>query len=45
MEIEILAWLYEMLLIEAVQMDSTVEEIVESAFRKFMKRNDDNVNQ
>lgn len=45
MEIEIPAWLYEMLLMEAAQTDSAVEEIAESAFRKFMKRNDENVNQ
>ncbi len=51
MEIEIPVWLYEMLLIEAARTDSAagaplaIEEIVESAFRKFMERNDDNVNQ
>ncbi len=51
MEIEIPAWLYEMLLNEAAQTDSAagaplaIEEIVEAAFRKFMKRNDENVNQ
>ena len=37
MEIEIPAWLYELLLIEAAETDSAVEEIVEFAFRKFMK--------
>lgn len=42
MEIEIPAWLYELLLIEAAQTDSVVEEIAESAFRKFMERNTDN---
>ncbi len=45
MEIEIPAWLYEMLLNEAAETGSAVEEIAESAFRKFMERNDDNVNQ
>lgn len=45
MEIEIPAWPYEMLLNEAAETGSTIEEIVEFAFRKFMKRNDDNVNQ
>lgn len=51
MEIEIPVWLYEMLLLEASETDSAagapqaIEEIVESAFRKFMKRNDENVNQ
>ncbi len=45
MEIEIQAWLYEMLLNEAAETGSAVEEIAESAFRKFMKRNDENVNQ
>lgn len=39
MEIEIPAWLYEMLLIKAAQTDSTVEEIAELAFRKYMERN------
>ena len=43
MEIEIPAWLYELLLIEAAQTDSAVEEIAESAFRKFMERMDNNV--
>ncbi len=45
MEIEIPVWLYEMLLNEAAETGSTIEEIVEFAFRKFMERNDDNVNQ
>ena len=40
MEIEIPAWLYELLLIEAAQTDSTVEEIAESAFRNFLERNE-----
>lgn len=43
MEIEIPAWLYELLLIEAAQTDSAIEEISESAFRKFMERMDNNV--
>ncbi len=43
MEIEIPAWLYEMLLIEAAQTDSAIEDIAESAFRKFMERDRDNV--
>ncbi len=43
MEIEIPAWLYEMLLNEAAETDSTIEEIVESAFRKFLERDRDNV--
>ncbi len=43
MEIEIPMWLYELLLIEAAQTDSAVEQIAESAFRKFMERNIDNV--
>lgn len=42
MEIEIPAWLYELLLIEAAKTDSAVEEIAESAFRKYIERNDDN---
>ena len=45
MEIEIPAWIYEMLLIEAARTDSAVEEIAESAFRKFMERDEDNVYQ
>ena len=44
MEIEIPTWLYELLLIEAAQTDSAVEEIAESAFRKFLERDRDNVN-
>ena len=43
MEIEIPAWLYELLLIEAAQTDSAVEEIAESAFRKYIERDMDNV--
>lgn len=44
MEIEIPAWLYELLLIEAAQTDSAIENIAESAFRKYIGRNEDNVN-
>ena len=44
MELEIPTWLYELLLIEAAQTDSAVEEIAESAFRKFLERDRDNVN-
>ena len=44
MEIEIPAWLYEMLLIEAAETDSAVEEIAEFCFRKFIERDRDNVN-
>ena len=43
MEIEIPIQLYELLLIEAAQKDSAVEEIAEFALRNFMERNDDNV--
>lgn len=44
MEIEIPAQLYELLLIEAAQTGSAVEEIAEYAFRKILsKRNEDNV--
>ena len=44
MEIEIPTQLYELLLIEAAKTGSAVEEIVELCFKKFMERNDDNVN-
>ena len=44
MEIEITTQLYELLLTEAAKTGSTVEEIVEICFKKFMERNDDNVN-
>ena len=43
MEIDIPAWLYELLLIEAAQTDFAIEEIAESAFRKFLERTDNNV--
>lgn len=44
MEIEIPAWLYEMLLTEAAETGSAVEEIAEFCFRKFIERDRDNVN-
>ena len=40
MEIEIPAWLYELLLIEAAEMGSAIEDIAESAFRNFIERNE-----
>ena len=43
MEIEIPIWLYKLLLIEAAETDSAVEEIAESAFRKFIERTDNGV--
>lgn len=43
MEIEIPVWLYEMLLTEAAETGSAVEEIAESAFRKYLERDVDNV--
>ena len=43
MEIEIPEWLYELLLIRVAETDSAVEQIAESAFRKFMERMDNNV--
>lgn len=42
MEIEIPTWLYELLLIEAAQTGSAIEDIAESAFRKYIGRNYDN---
>ncbi len=42
MEIEIPAWLYELLLTEAAETGSAVEEIAESAFIKYLERNEDN---
>ncbi len=44
MEIEIPTWLYELLLIEAAETGSAIEDIAESAFRKFLERDRDNVN-
>lgn len=41
MEIEIPLHLYELLLKEAVETDSAVEKIAESAFRNYMERNED----
>ena len=43
MEIEIPVWLYELLLIEAAETDSAIEDIAESAFRKFIERDMGNV--
>jgi len=43
MEIEIPAQLYELLLIEAVQTGSAVEEIAESALKKYLERNENDV--
>ena len=40
MEIEIPAWLYELLLIEAAQTDSAIEDIAEFAFRNFIELSD-----
>lgn len=40
MDIEIPIQLYELLLKEAAETDSAVEEIAESAFRNYMERND-----
>ncbi len=42
MEIEIPTWLYELLLIEAAQTDSAIEDIAESAFIRYLERNKDN---
>ena len=43
MEIEIPAWLYELLLIEAAETGSAIEDIAEPAFRKFLERDMDTV--
>ena len=40
MEIDIPAWLYELLLLEASETGSAVEEIEERAFRNFIERNE-----
>lgn len=40
MEIEIPTWLYEMLLTEAAETGSAVEEVAERAFKNFMERNE-----
>lgn len=45
MEIEIPGWLYEMLLTEAAETGSAIEDIAEFCFRKFMDRSDNNVNE
>ncbi len=42
MEIEIPTQLYELLLIEAANTGSAIEEIAEFCFRKFMDRSDNN---
>ena len=44
MEIEIPTQLYELLLIEAAKTGSAVEEIVELCLKKFIERNNDDVN-
>ena len=44
MEIEIPAWLYGLLLTEAAQTGSAVEEIAEHAFKNYLERNKDDVN-
>ena len=44
MEIEIPTWLYELLLTEAAKTGSAVEEIAELCFKKFMERNNEDVN-
>ena len=44
MEIEIPTQLYELLLAEAAETGSAIEDIAESAFRKFLERDRDNVN-
>lgn len=41
MDIEIPIRLYELLLKEAAETGSAVEEIAESAFRNYMERNED----
>ncbi len=41
MEIEIPTQFYELLLKEAIETGSAVEEIAESAFRNYMERNED----
>ncbi len=40
MEIEIPTWLYELLLIEAAETDSAIEDVAESVFRNFIERNE-----
>lgn len=41
MEVEIPVQLYELLLKEAAETGSAVEEIAESAFRNYIERNED----
>ena len=43
MEIEIPKQLYELLLIEAIKTGSAVEEIAEHCFKKFMERDNNDV--
>ncbi len=45
MEIEIPVWIYELLLTEVAETGSAIEDIAESAFRKYMERNEDNADQ
>lgn len=45
MEIEIPRQIYELLLIEAAETDSEVEEIAQSAFRNFLEREENDVEQ
>lgn len=45
MEIEIPTWLYELLLIEAAETGSAIEDIAEFCFRKCMDRSNNNVNE
>lgn len=45
MDIEIPIELYELLLIEAAETDSTVEETAEFAFRKLLERKKNNAEQ
>lgn len=42
MEIEIPTWLYELLLNEAAETGSAIEDIAEFAFRKYIERIEDN---
>lgn len=44
MEIEIPAWLYKLLLTEAAQTGSAVEEIAECAFKNYLERNNNDAN-
>ena len=44
MEIEIPAWLYGLLLTEAAQTGSAVEEIAERSFENYLERNNNDAN-